>query len=89
MKVWVKNKVFQYVKPFCCDYMRDLWDRGCVAYLAIGNKVIIVLKRTCMIDDPQIHFCPFCGEVIQIEETIGLFENKIEKHDRLQDLPWS
>jgi len=89
MKICVKNKVFQYVKPFCCNDMNRLWDRGCVAYLAIGNKVIIVLRRTCMIDDQQIRFCPFCGEEIQIEEIIGLFENKIENHDRVQDLPRS
>lgn len=89
MKVCVKNKVLQYVRPFCCDYMRRLWDQGCVTYLAIENKVIIVPKINWVIDDPQIHFCPFCGEAIQIKEMVSSIENKIENDDSLQDLPWS
>lgn len=89
MKVWLKNKVIQYVKPFCCNDMKRFWKDGRVTYPAIGNNVIIILKGNNMNGDPQIHFCPFCGEVIHIKEISNSIENKIEDEDKSQDLPWS
>lgn len=78
MKNWIKNKVFQCIRPFCCDDMKNYWNNNYTKCLEICTNI-----------DSQIHFRPFCGEAIQIEEMVRLFKNMIEDEDKSQDLPWS